>query len=681
MLRVKYWIPKRRGRGALYAATVVGALAAMAAGACDAIDGATVESIYVVPASAEELAGATFFDHPFPSDLRKVDGFVRLAGYPNPRAVPLLDEYVGFMDGKLDGFSPVASGYVRFAGPLDPATLPDPAGALSGAAGVQLIDIDPSSPEHGSRRRILLQFQAEPGVYWPENTLAYIPVPGFPLRTHTRYAFVVTDAVRGADGGAVVAAPALRQVLGLEDGGSPQVSAARTALASDLSELGALGISSDRIVQLAVFTTNDPTEEFLAAARALPEAADLPRADAWSLVDETEPEFDEYVGSFGPSPNYQAGELPFRTFGDGGGFVPDEAGVPQIVDTFDLRFSLSVPKSSRCPMPAEGYPIVLYAHGTTGSYTSYVSDGTAASLTSQCMAVMGVDQIFHGTRPGTPDSDTAKQILFFNFNNIEAARTNARQSGLDEVHRARLFTEADTRVPASVSATGEEIRFDGNRLTFFGHSQGSLNGPLFLAGSDAPRGAVLSGASGVIQITLLEKTKPEPSVAALVKTLLALNVEEQAEVTLMHPPIALAQMIVDPVDPVNYGRLITSEPGVGVAKSIYMTEGIGPTGEGDSYAPPRGCEALAMSIGLPLMEPVIFAPKDAAWGGLERITLSAEGLSGNLAGGTASGILAQWDPGDRDGHFVVFNVDGATDQAAGFLRNLSDDPVGLIPAP
>ena len=51
-------------------------------------------------------------------------------------------------------------------------------------------------------------------------------------------------------------------------------------------------------------------------------------------------------------------------------------------------------------MPAGGYPIVLYAHGTGGDYRSFLDDGTGASLAQQCLASMGVDQIFHGTRPG-----------------------------------------------------------------------------------------------------------------------------------------------------------------------------------------------------------------------------------------------------------------------------------------
>ncbi len=642
-----------------------------------------IEAVFVVPKSLDELSEETYFDHPYPSDLRLEGGFVRFTGYPNPREVPLLDEYTTYLNGKLTGFSPVAAGFARFTDAIDEASLPDPGQSQTQSASVQLIDVDPGSPDRGKRHPIYVTFRAEPGVYWQRNTLAFMPVPGFPLRFDTKYALVVTDAIRGANGEAVVQSTSIGEALGLESPSSPAVEKLAASWADAAAEVQAAGVAPERIVQFSVFTTNDPTAEFMAAAAALPTQIEPPAADpaAWVLVSETT-ELDEYHGMYGPLPNYQAGTLPFRSFGDGGSFVVDESGVPQIVDTFDARFSLTVPNRTTCPQPPSGYPVALYAHGTGGSYRSFVLDGTGEALAKRCIATMGVDQILHGTRPGAPDNDAEVNILFFNFNNVEAARTNVRQSGLDEIQRARLFTESAVTIPAAVSATGEEIRFDASKVLFFGHSQGSLNGPLYLAGSDSARGAVLSGASAVIQITLLEKTKPDPSVAFLVKTIfLQLFPEEEAEASLLYPPLALAQTIVDPVDPVSYARYIVREPAFGAPKSIYMTEGIGPTGEGDSYAPPRGCEALAMAIGLPIQEPVQHEPQDAAWGGLDRVTVPGEGLSGNLAGGLASGVLAQWAPEGDDGHFVVFDIPGATNQAAEFLRLLAEDPKGRVPAP
>lgn len=654
------------------------------AGGCDEVEvHRSAEALFVVPSSLDELSEETYFDHPYPSDLRIEDGYVRFAGYPNPRGVGLLAEYIGFMDGKLTGFSPVAAGFMRFSGPIDERSLPDPAEAQTKKGTVQLIDVDPSSPERGTRKPIYVTFRADEGAYWQANTLSFMPVPGFPLRFDNRYAVVVTDGVKTADGAPLAQAGVLAEVLGIAQPSTPEARSLAADWSDAVAEVRAAGVAPEQIVHFSVFTTNDPTEEFMTAAAALPTQIDPPTADAgaWTHLD-GKSTYDEYQGSYGPTPNYQEGTVPYRSFGDGGDFVLDANGVPQIQNTFDARFALTVPKAAACPMPESGYPIVLYAHGTTGDYRSFIRDGTGEALAEQCIATMGVDQIFHGTRPGAPDNDAEVQILFFNFLNVAAARTNVRQSGLDEIQRTRLFTESQMTVPSSISATGSPIAFDASRLMFFGHSQGSLNGPLLLAGSDAPRGAVLSGASAVMQITLLQKTKPDPSVALLVKQLfLGLFPDEYEEVSLLYPPLSLAQTIVDPVDSVSYARYAQREPVFGAPKSLYITEGVGPDGTGDSYAPPRGCEALAMAFGVPIQTPEIHEPQDAAWGGLEPITIPAEGLSGNLGGGLASGVLAQWQPQEDDGHFVVFDIAGARKQSSVFLRNLADDPRGRVPAP
>ncbi|MRG91973.1 hypothetical protein [Polyangium spumosum] len=644
-------------------------------------------SIWVAPASLAVPADASFFDHPWPSDLRLEDGRVPLEEFPNPRSVPILSQYISTMDRRLDGFSPAAAGYLRFDGPLDPKSLPHtPAEALSAAASVQLLDVDPGSPERGSRRLVSVQFRAEEGVYYPTNTLAFMPTLGFPLRPHTRYALVVTDAVRGAGGGAITKSVELAQVLGEVSAESDAAARAQVELAPAVTEIEAAGIPRASIVHLAVFRTNDPTEELFAARDHLRANVPAPVADPgkW-VVGGTWDSRTEYIGLYGPSPNYQEGNLPFEKPSDGGDFRQENGG-PAVVDTFDVRFSLTVPNSASCPMPPDGFPIVLYAHGTGGDFRSYVYDGTARSLADQCIATMGVDQIFHGRRPGAPkDGDTSRiSLLFFNVNNVLAARTNSRQAALDEVQRARLFTESDVEVPASVSVTGQPIRFDGSRLMYFGHSQGGLNGPLFLAADDQARGGVLSGSSAVMAITLLHKTSPSPSIAQLVKTVfLSLKAEEEAELDLFHPALSLAQMLVDTTDPLHYAPRVALSPREGMApKSIYMTEGVNPDGSGDSYSPTRGIEMHAIAMGLPLVEPSQFPIPELAWGGPGMVNISKLGLSGNLADGKATGVLAQWAvPEDTDGHFVIFRVQEARSQAAMFIRSLSEDPKGKVLLP
>jgi hypothetical protein len=643
--------------------------------------------VFVVPPSLDALSEKAFFDHPFPSDLRKdASGAVLFKGFPNPQGLPLLAQYVTASEGLLRGFSTAAATGLRFDGPLDPQSLPaDPTASVANDSSVQIIDVDPASPERGKRHLAQIHWQGDEAVYWPSNTLAVLPMLGRPLRPKTRYAVVVTNKVRTATGASVSPGADLEEVLDQKPV-TDRTRAVHDLFAPAVTELRSAGIATTDIVHLTVFTTNDPTEETFAAMDDVVQNVPTPTARDWARKDETA-DLVVYEGNYGPSPNYQAGDVPFRKPENGGGFV-FENGKPKLQGTFDVRFALAVPNDTTCPVPATGYPIVLYAHGTGGDYRSFVDDGTAKALALKCLASMGVDQIFHGTRPGAPALDdpqreTTTQLLFFNLDNILGARTSNRQSAIDVVQQARLFTQTKAKVPAAVSKSTQEIPFDGTRLMFFGHSQGGLNGPLFLAGSDLARGAVLSGAGSDLALNLLEKTKPV-DVAAAFRLLVGLSGSESAaELNLFHPVMTLVQSMVDSADPLQYGGTIARAPRKGFApKSIYQTEGVGPDGVGDSYAPPHGIEALSVAIGLPRQLPGVRSIVEAGWAGITDVTVPAEGLSGNVGDGRASGVLAQFVPAaGRDGHFVVFNNAKAKAQAAAFLANLAADPKGRVPAP
>ena len=645
----------------------------------------SIRSVFVVPASPEALDGKAFFDHPFPSDLRRdANGAVVFKGFPNPQGLPLLAQYVTATDGLLKGFSTAAAAALRFDGPLDPLTLPaDPPAAMANDASVQIIDVDPASPERGKRHLAQMHWQAAEAVYWPSNTLAVLPMLGRPLRPKTRYAVVVTNKVRTATGALVGRASELAEVLDLEPV-SERTRAVHDLYAPAVTELRGAGIAAADIVHLTVFTTNDATEETFAAMDDVVQNVPMPTARDWTRKDEGA-DMVVYEGNYGPSPNYQAGDVPFRKPENGGGFIVED-GRPKLQSTFDLRFALAVPDAVKCPAPASGYPIVLYSHGTGGDFRSFIDDGTAVALAQKCLATMGIDQIFHGTRPGAPalgdpQAETTTQLLFFNLDNILAARTSNRQSAIDVVQQARLFTQTKIKVPAATAKGAQDIAFDGTRVTFFGHSQGGLNGPLFLAGSDLARGAVLSGAGSDLALNLLEKTKPV-DVAAGFRLLVGLSDPDSAtELNLFHPVMTLVQSIVDSADPLQYGGFIARGPRAGYApKSIYQTEGVGPDGVGDSYAPPHGIEALSVAIGLPRQLPGVRPVVEGQWAGLSDVSVPPEGLSGNLGDGRASGVLAQFVPKKgKDGHFVVFNDSGARNQAATFLMNLSADPKGKVP--
>lgn len=673
-------------------ASLVGSVSACGSSDSPAGGGSTApQSIFAVPTTLSALADTAYYDLPWPSDLRReADHTIRVQGMFDPTVSPIVESYVKLSAGLLDGFSPTSSGYLRFTVPIDTTTLPsDPKASLDPGSSVQLVDVDPASPEKGQRHLLETLWRQDQGLYWLANTLAVQPALGYPLRPKTRYAIVVTDAIKTADGQKFSPSDDLKQVLDLAPV-SDRVKAAHDTMAPDVATLAGLGIAKEHVVHLTTFTTNDPTAELFTVADNVAAQVPAPTVEdgTWKQ-DETRAHYDVYEAKYSPSPNYQQGNIPFSQPSDGGNFQFGPDGKPVLQGTFDMRFTLVVPNLAACPPPANGYPVLLYAHGTGGDYRSIVDEGNSVgdAAAVQCIASVGVDQIFHGARPGAPpESDPNREgdieLEFFNLNNPIAARTNGRQGAVDVIQEARLFTETHLVLPAAISRTGVDIHFDSTKIVFFGHSQGGVNGPLYLAAANTARGGVLSGTGAMITVALLEKTQPQPSVAAAVKTLLGLSrPENQDELNLFNPVINLAQTIIDATDPVNYMPYIIKNPRPGFApKSIYQTEGVNEDGSGDSYAPPHGIEIASVAMGLPVENPQIHPITEASWSGLGTVDVPAGGLSGNLANGQASGVLGQFHPAaGSDGHFVVFDIAACRTQAAVFEKNLLADPKGNVP--
>ena len=166
-----------------------------------------------------DLTEAKFFDHPFPSDVRRdADGKAVFTGFPNPQLIPLIVQYLKATEGLLDGFSPAAPVYLRFSAPIDPAALPaDPPATLATDAVGAARRRRPELAREGQATlgRDPLAGAVSEGVYWQPNTLAVMPMLGRPLRPKTRYAVVVTTLrVKEAE---IAPSADLEEVLGLRD--------------------------------------------------------------------------------------------------------------------------------------------------------------------------------------------------------------------------------------------------------------------------------------------------------------------------------------------------------------------------------------------------------------------------------------------------------------------------------
>lgn len=612
--------------------------------------GGCADPVTAVFAAPDEGGGGDFYALPFPNDRwRTPAGTLDLSRFPTNSL--LVEAYRAAAE-ELDGFGLNQAVFARFEGGLDPDSLPTPAESTGARASVYLVDVDPASPDRGTRVPVQATFRAEARQTIGPNHLAVRPYPGFGLTGGTTYAVVVTSRARAASGGDVLAPEALRALL--EDRGDPQLAAAYAPLLAWLDEPG--GDERADVVSAAVFTTQRATSIGPAIRRGVFSA---PAPVASNLLETPGAGPRIFVGEY-TAPNLQSGDVPYRNAPAGKILVgPDGAAIVQRMEP--MRFGLSVPAG---PMPAAGWPIAIYAHGTGGNHISFIDDNTAYALAAQGIAVISTDQVLHG--PRNPSGD--EQLDFFNFSNPYAMRDNSLQGAADAWSQLRLAQGLE--IPDGAGA----IRFDPSKVFFFGHSQGGSTGPAFVALEPAVRGAVLSGTAGLLSLSLLYKTMPF-DVPGLLQTFL-----RDAPIDEDNPSLALCQMWFERADGINYAPLMVRRPAPGpdgaplAPRNIFQTEGFT-----DTYTPNPAIEAMAVAIGGDLVQ----VPDQADVRGLTELrgrAVLAPPFANNA--GAATAVLAQFRaPPGEDGHYVVFDVPLAARQAAAFLGTLARTGTATVVAP
>jgi predicted esterase len=616
---------------------------ACALGACGGSSSAPTAS-FGVPGGPNPPAD--FYDLPFPNDLRMSNGHIDMSAYPQPNAI--LNDYIAAIEGSLDGFGLNAAIVTRFADPIDPASLPQtPQDSLADGASVYLVDVDPASPDLGQKWPLVIRFEPRHGQTIGTNWLSALPYPGFPLDEGTTYALVVTSRVHSADGSALAAPSDFEAIASSSVPSDPALAAAQTTYAKLWTYLDQPG-GDERadVVTAAVFTTQHATAIMpLLRKKVWSMPAPAPTTLARTTANAS---YIQYDGTF-PGPNFQKGTAPYSV--DGGQIELGSDGLPIVDHTESLRFAITIPPGTK---PASGWPIVIYAHGTGGDYHSFINDGTATRLAAQGLATISMDQVLNAVRDpaNNPDFD------FFNVQNPQAARCNTNQGGADDFSLLRLAQGIDFVDGAAT------VTFDPDKIYFFGHSQGGLTGPPFLAAEPLVKGAVLSGAGAVLYLSMLTKTKPV-DIASIVATAIRDPAVDEND-----PILAVLQMWIEQSDPANYGPHLVRHPldnpdggGAMAPKNIYQSEGFI-----DTYAPPPTIEAFATSIGGNQV-----MPTQATIEGLttlrNRPVMTAP-LTDNLDGVTV--VLLQYQQaGTDDGHFVVFDVPAAQQQSSQFLGTLA----------
>jgi hypothetical protein len=216
---------------------------------------------------------------------------------------------------------------------------------------------------------------------------------------------------------------------------------------------------------------------------------------------------------------------------------------------------------------------------------------------------------------------------------------------------------------------GDPIEINGNRVVFFGHSQGATQGSLMLPYASFP-GAVLSGNGAGLRYSLLTKTAPVDIARSLPIVLWDPATDGSLEMGEWHPALSLIQQWSDAADPYNFAEIAALRPEPDqTPHHIFQTYGID-----DSYSPPLTLFAYALAAGLENAPLPVGVDPDAD-NRNDLLPPEEEALSGNrtIQGEAYTLALRQYEPASNsDGHFVVFDVAEANQDVAEFLFALGE---------
>lgn len=650
-----------------------------------------VRAYFEVPGAPNAEEG-DFFRLPFPNDVRTdAQGRVDLSGFPTPGPNPVvgvdpLQLYVDVVDG-TEGWGTNPTVVFRFSGEIDFDSFND--------GGVHFLDItDPADPRNaGTSYRVY----SGDTTYMCANHFTVRRRDGSPLEPGHTYAVWLGVEGLGDNGLEIERSENFEAMLESAVPGDAALAAAHERFQPFRDYLDQNGeFDADDVLVASVITVGPVRDPMQALARAVadepvPSVSDwvlcgsgdpspCPQAEAERACGDEEPDYEEYHALV-ELPVFQEGEAPYV---ETGGAIRTSGPVR----SEQVCMALTVPTGD---MPAGGWPLVVFGHGTGGSFRSHVGPDVAGTLSNVTglpepeapepvvlpadagvdagsgapevlsgpvrFAVLGYDSVVHGPRRG--DSAEHPNHLFFNFLNPDSAQGNPLQGAADILSVARMAATLDV---SAAQTGGRAIRVDSDRIVFFGHSQGSIHGNLALPYAPEFKAAVLSGNGVSLMHALLTKTEPE-NIAAIVPFVLS---DTGSDGLLAggdhHPALTIVQQHIDPSDGLNFADLVREPPEGTTPKHVFQTYGLG-----DRFSPPLTMQIYTRAAGLVEVEADSSAdpPDDLQLGAPSPVPHTASYAIDGVEYTTA--MRQYGPPADSDGHFVVFDVDTANEDMARFL--------------
>ncbi|MCB9779102.1 MAG: hypothetical protein H6742_11110 [Alphaproteobacteria bacterium] len=596
--------------------------------------------------------GEGFFGSPFPSDARTVDGHPDMTGFPGREDFDLIDLYCEEIE-KLDGFGTNAAVWLPLDRALDTSILPDAFDSTGPDSPILLLDVDPTSPLRGTAVPWTWTWQDNYAEYIDKNVLAIQPLWGAVLRPSRRYAVLLrTSGFR--------ARPGLADVWEADHPDHAEYQSLQEVLFQ-------LDIPLEDVADVVQFRTQDPVGRLAKWVDHSRSAVSLPALDQAVFPTLSGSYFQAYQGEL-LLPQWQEGSPPFLT--EGGDFVEDDAGVPVLARWQQVSFSVSVPTIGE--MPPDGWPVVVYAHGTGGTHQTFIS-GTgpktpASVLARNGIVGIGISMPLHGERGSGADPE----ILSFNFFNPPAALGNFQQAALDHLYLIETLASYDTELTL-LDRDGQpdgSLRLDPSRIAWLGHSHGGVVGAMAAPYLDGRVDAVfLSGAGGGISLAVQYREQGGLDIEDILRRTFELDQDEALVPT--HPLLAMVQVLAEGVDPLNYAPYWQSRQPFWNSQpvSVLMT-----TGLLDQHTPSLTSQILAGSAGLPIAAPTWEAQPINELVGIE----ASLPLRGNRTAWDGSAVTGGIVEFPDDDHYPIFNNSDAIALYGEYLRSALYDGAPTI---
>ena len=649
------------------------ALLVVVCGACESSEPAETVAFDL----ETELAGETYWDFPFPSDLRlTAEGRPDLEGFPNRRQLPVL-EALRSVARERAGFPVMPIAWFRFTGSVPERALEDVI-AADPTSDALLVDIDPTSDERGSLHAIVARTLASDD-FTGDGLVAFAPRPGTVLRAGTRYAFVLRRSF----------APGVEPPAGftkLVRGGAPAT--AREAAASELYQplwmtLDELGIAKTELLVATVFTTGDEALVLRERSEGIRDRHDVTienlRVDPIDGADHTG--FCELTATV-TFPQFQRGTQPFATEGR---FELGGDGVPVQQGTMTVPLRIVIPAQT---MPAGGWPLWQFFHGSGGLSSDLVDDGRSATPggipevgegPGAVVARRGIASASSALPINAERMPNASSYEYLNINNLGAFPYTFQQGVYEqrllldallalEIPQATFAACAGVALPSG--ATGH--RFDPGKVVAGGHSMGGMYTNMI--GAVEPRYGALTplGAGGFWNMMILD-TEIEPGARDLLGAVFGVGGEN---LSFVHPTMALLGLGWEIAEPgVTMARLVR-RPLPGFApRHVYE-----PIGLDDKYFPNPVFDAAALAYGNQQAGDMVWPTTQAALATDQLDGLLAYPVTGNRDGITA--VTVQFaDDGIEDSHQIHRQLDAVKYQFSCFLATYLRDGVPTVGAP